>query len=140
MRLIQNYRESGSLIEWLRRLTEAVAVIEEWREIGTTGNPAFQNSWANVGGATPPAGFYIDPYQVVHLRGNIDTGTSGTVAFTLPTGYRPEYNTFRIAYNDNGGPGPGGAAVSIQIQADGDVIPTFGAGTDAWLDGISFRV
>ena len=134
MRLIQNYRETDSLVEWLRRFTEAVAVIEEWRNVGETGNPAFKNSWANVGGTTPPAGFYIDPYKVVHLRGNINTGSSGTVAFTLPAGYRPEYNTYRIVYNNSG------ASIYVQIQTDGDVIPTFGAGTDAWLDGISFRV
>ena len=119
---------------WSSDLTGAV---EAEKEIGVGSNPSFQNSWANVG--TSPARFYKDPFGRVHLSGDIDTGSSGTVAFTLPTGYRPAYSAFSIAYNDNGGPGPGGANVSVEIQADGDVIPTYSAGTDIWLDGISFR-
>ena len=114
-----------------------LASVEDEKEIGVGANPSFSNSWANVG--TSPARFYKDPFGRVHLSGNIDTGTSGTVAFTLPVGYRPSYGTFHIAYNSNGGPGPGGAAVHIEVQTDGDVIPTYGAGTDAWLDSVSFR-
>ena len=114
---------------------------ETWHDVGTTNDfdVTFQNSWANVGGGNPPAGFYKDKMNIVHLRGNIDTGASGSIAFTLPVGYRPEYSTRHIVYNNNGGPGPGGANVFINVQADGDVIPTFSAGTDMWLDGVSFR-
>jgi len=110
---------------------------EDFHDIGGAGEPAFKNSWANTGSS--PAGFYKDPFDRVFLRGNIDTGISGTICFTLPSGYRPEYNTFHVAYNDNGGPGPGGAAVSIEVQTDGDVIATYGAGTDIWLDSVHFR-
>ncbi|MBT8449976.1 MAG: hypothetical protein KJO69_09815 [Gammaproteobacteria bacterium] len=111
--------------------------VEDFHAIGGAGEPAFQNSWANTGSS--PAAFYKDPFGRVYLRGNINTGASGTVAFTLPSGYRPEYNTFHVSYNNNGGPGPGGAAVHIEIQTDGDVIPTYGAGTDVWLDSAHFR-
>jgi hypothetical protein len=113
---------------------------ENWHAVGTTNDfgVTFQNSWANVGGSSP-AGFYKDRFNVVWLRGNIDTGVSGSIAFTLPVGYRPEYNTVQIVYNNNGGPGPGGANVYVTVQSDGDVIPTYSAGTDAWLDGVMFR-
>lgn len=123
------------------RVEELTGDNEDWHNVGSTNDfgVTFTNSWANVGGATPPAGFYKDKFNMVHLQGNIDTGASGTVAFTLPVGYRPTYATHRILYNDNGGPGPGGAAVSLEVQADGDVVPTYGAGTDVWLDGVSFR-
>lgn len=114
---------------------------EDWHDVGTTNDfgVTFQNSWANVGGGAVPAGFYKDPFGTVHLRGNIDTGSTGTVAFTLPVGYRPEYNTVKIVYNNNGGPGPGGANVYVTVTTTGTVTPTFSAGTDMWLDGVSFR-
>jgi len=125
---------------WFNLLREALQV-ELWRNVGGTDQPAFLNSWANVGTAgLPPAGFYKDPFGRVHLRGNIDTGLTGTTAFTLPTGYRPPYKVVSIVYNNNGGPGPGGANVFLTVNTDGTVVPTFSAGTDMWLDGTSFRI
>ena len=114
---------------------------EDWHDVGTTNDfgVTFQNSWANQGGGAAPAGFYKDPFGQVRLRGVIDSGSTGTVAFTLPKGYRPEYTQNFISYNSNGGPGPGGAAVYIQVQSDGDVVPTFGAGTNAHLNQVMFR-
>ena len=115
---------------------------EDWYLVGTTNDfgVTFENSWANVGGATdPPASFFKDKMGIVHLRGRIDSGSSGTTAFTLPVGYRPEYLTSQLVYNDNGGPGPGGASVRVFVYPDGSVDPTFTAGTDMWLDGVSFR-
>ena len=112
---------------------------ENWYEVGSTNDfdVTFQNSWANTG--TSPASFFKDKMGLVYLRGNIDSGISGSVAFTLPVGYRPEYSTLQIVYNNNGGPGPGGAAVYVNVNQAGDVVPSFSAGTDMWLDGITFR-
>lgn len=56
----------------------------------TTGWTAvtFQNAWANVG-----AGFQNMEYKKVgsrvYLRGTIKTGAIGSIAFTLPAGFRP---------------------------------------------------
>jgi len=124
-----------------QRVEKLTGDCESWHNVGTTNdfNVTFSNSWANVGGATPPAGFYKDKFNTVHLRGNIDSGATGNACFTLPVGYRPEYQTVRIVYNNNGGPGPGGANVYITVSSAGVVTPTFSAGTDMWLDGVSFR-
>ena len=66
-----------------------LAAPEAFRNIGAAGQPAFTNAWANFGGGRATAGFYIDKGSVVHLKGSITGGTSGTSAFTLPVGYRP---------------------------------------------------
>lgn len=57
--------------------------------IGTSGEPAFQNSWANYGTPYLNACFYKDNSQVVHLAGMIKSGVVGDTAFTLPSGYLP---------------------------------------------------
>jgi len=125
---------------WFNLLRESLQV-EAWHSVGATGEPAFQNSWVNsITAGVPPASFYKDPLDVVHLRGNINTGLTATTAFTLPLGYRPPYTVVQIVYNNNGGPGPGGANVYLTVNTDGTVVPTFSAGTDIWLDGTSFRI
>lgn len=69
--------------------------------------PTFENSWANTGtygGRTyNPAGYYIDPNGVVHMRGTIGSGTAATAAFTLPAGYRPPYDYVFVGGDCGGG-------------------------------------
>jgi hypothetical protein len=57
--------------------------------IGAPGEPAFQNSWTNGGGFGESAGFFRDHEGIVHLQGNVHGGTTGSVIFQLPAGYRP---------------------------------------------------
>lgn len=57
--------------------------------VGAPGEPAFQNSWTNFGGANPAAAFRKYPDGTVRIRGMVKTGASGTTVFTLPVGYRP---------------------------------------------------
>ena len=81
--------------------------------VGGAGEPAFQNSWANVG----------DPYQVfcfgkdtnggVHLFGRATGGGANTVMFTLPVGNRPPKTLLFITKMQ--------AAGYIQISANGEV-------------------
>ena len=113
---------------------------EDVHYIGATGEPAFENSWANVGGATDePAGFYKDPFGRVYLIGLIDTGSTGTVAFTLPEGYRPEYDVRAVCDTVSGGGGSGGHS-GVVISAAGAVTVTMsGTSTDVSLSNISFR-
>ena len=89
MKLIQTYRESDNLVEYLKRLVGTVADVENFREVGSANNPAFQNSWVNYDLGWDTAAFYKDPYNVVHLKGLVKSGTINTAIFTLPQGYRP---------------------------------------------------
>lgn len=64
----------------------ATVPIEAWRQVGTAGEPAFQNSWV----AYDSSVYYRkDPLGRVYLRGSINGGANGTAAFQLPVGYRP---------------------------------------------------
>lgn len=135
MKLIQTYRESDNLIDWLQRFVGAVAVVENYREIGGTNNPAFINSWVNFNSAThSTAAFYKDPYERVWLKGTIKTGATPSVAFVLPTGYRPLLiNTFSSI------DGTGTPSAEIEIDASGNVTIASGNNASISLDGISFR-
>jgi hypothetical protein len=66
--------------------------VEDWREIGSGGNPAFVNSFSNFGGAFETVAFKLMPDGTVQFKG---TGTrtgdtpDNTSMFTLPAGFRP---------------------------------------------------
>ncbi len=70
---------------------KAAAVSEPFHIVGESGEPAFENGWANVGFSLAEASFYKDPLGVVHLRGAVEVNAAGNSAtvFTLPPGYRP---------------------------------------------------
>lgn len=61
---------------------------EDWHYVGEAGEPAFQNSWANLGSSNKLA-FRIREAGVVDVQGIITPGTLGATIFTLPDGYRP---------------------------------------------------
>ena len=48
----------------------------------------FENSWTNAAGGYQAAE-YRKVGDMVHFRGRIAGGSSGTAAFTLPAGFRP---------------------------------------------------
>ena len=134
IRLIQTYRESDNLVDWLQRLVGTTAEVENWREIDGTNNPAFENSWVNAGGAHQTAAFYKDPYERVWLKGSIKTGATPSVAFTLPTKYR---SLSTVTYSSVDGTGlPAG---TVSIASNGEVSILAGTNTFISLDGISFR-
>lgn len=109
---------------------------EAFKLVGGTGNPAFQNSWANFGSSNEQAGFARDPWGVVHLVGAVKSGTvaansTGTI-FQLPAGYRPQYPAiFAVASN--------GAFGLVTVQVDGSVRAEVGNNTYFSLSGITFR-
>ena len=127
------------------RVEKLTGECEAWSLVGTTNDYSvtFENSWANYGSVTAPARFYKDKFNVVHIAGQIDTGASGTDAFTLPVGYRPDYlHRFPCdATTSGGGGGAGGHAFCI-IDTDGTVNCSFTGATITFfvLDGISWRV
>ena len=93
---------------------------------------SFENSWANYGGGYQEAAYYRGQDMVVHLRGVINSGTTGATAFTLPAGYRPPASCiFAVASN--------GAFGVVDITAAGAVSMTSVNNTYVSLDSISFR-
>lgn len=99
-----------------------IRYVEPWHEVGASGEPAFQNGWANVGGVTDETLAFRKTYFQLEMKGLIDSGTitDGTVVFTLPDllGYRPA-NLIKVAgmYVQ----GSAENAYQLEIQPDGDV-------------------
>lgn len=58
--------------------------------------PTLHAGWSNVGGANQVIGYYKDNNGFVHLRGLASGSptTIGTVLFTLPLGFRPEFTEY----------------------------------------------
>jgi hypothetical protein len=113
----------------LKKIANSLGVVYEPEDWNT---PSLINSWADAG--TDP-GYYIDPFRRVWLKGTLGTGTSGTVAFNLPVGYRPPQDMYfpvLLAGAVAGG--------YVLIDTGGDVYITRGAAADATLNGISFRI
>lgn len=93
------------------------------------------NSWVAIGSESVP-GYRLLPDSRVELRGAFSTGTSGTTAFALASGFRP-LTTFRYPIVSSGGFG------YVQISTAGNVSlnnsSIAGAvSTAAYLDGITF--
>jgi len=89
----------------------------------------FTNSWGNLGGYTAQ---YRRIGATVALEGAIVGGATGTVAFTLPVGYRP-------AVKCNFAPASSSSAVGTVIQfATAGTATISNLSTGAWmaLDGI----
>jgi hypothetical protein len=107
---------------------------EPFRRVGAPGQPQFQNNWDNLGGGTSTAAFYKDPWDVVHLKGFLDTGTGsdGRTAFTLPPGYRP--SELLVMFNGCG---------VFTITPNGPVTPDCEDVSGQYsipMDGLTFRV
>jgi hypothetical protein len=105
---------------------------EAWHEIGTAGEPAFQNSWTNESPTSEvTTAFYKDPFGIVHLKGLVTGGANGTI-FTLPVGYRPSKNLISLMWRASG-------TGEVIIYSLGDVYIATGTGAGD-LDSITFRV
>ncbi len=123
LRKLEDYSE---LID--ERLT-----VENWREVGAVGEPAFENSWVNYDAGWDTAGFYKDPFGRVHIKGRVKDGTLNTAIFILPEGYRPPVNLLFATIADT-------TPIRIQVHASGVVVTassTINASTGL---NISFRV
>ena len=118
-RVIQAYRKTDNLVEWLRRFVNKVSDAiypEDWREVGTTGEPAFQNSWTTT--TNYHFGFRKVAESVfIHGRLTPGTETNGTLIFTLPETYRPTYPLSYLIVTDV----TGAAGARLYIDTDGTV-------------------
>lgn len=64
----------------------ATVTMDGWHLIGPGQSVGFANSWT----AYDSSVYYRkDPFGRVYLRGSLNGGASGSIAFTLPVGYRP---------------------------------------------------
>jgi hypothetical protein len=104
---------------------------ETAHDVGTTGEPPFQNGWTNFGTSWSQAGFFKDGLGFVHLKGTISSGTLDTTAFTLPEGYRPDKNLFAPCAGTN--------CTSVFVFPDGQVQPRCPVACDVGLEGLTFR-
>lgn len=94
--------------------------------------PTLLNSWVNFGAPYNSAGYYKDPFGIVHMRGMLANGVMGSTMFNLPIGYRPMAQEVFPAISGN-------TIGRIDVAPYGDVIMTFGANSFISLDGMSFK-
>ena len=109
---------------------------EEWLPVSVGGIAGFNQGWANYGGVFTPAGYFKDSLGIVHLRGLVQRKSGDSnVIFTLPTGYRPEYEyIYAVASGHTLVP------CRIDLTVKGEILVTAGTpGEYVSLDGISFR-
>jgi microcystin-dependent protein len=95
--------------------------IEAWHQVGAAGEPGFLNGWGILAGY--PVAFQRDPLGHVRLRGTLNGGSSATVAFTLPVGYRPSTAIRTVAIGNQTAVGQWEAQVNI--AGDGNVLVYF---------------
>jgi hypothetical protein len=96
--------------------------------------PSLTNSWSARGG--DPAGYLKDPMGFVHLRGRMFGGSSGTLAFVLPPGFRPGSTDDIYAAGAWTGSAP--TSAFITAGATGVFIYYTAGATDVGLGGITF--
>jgi hypothetical protein len=111
--------------------TRAGAIPEGWHLVDTAGEPAFQGTWGNLGGAFAGCRFRRTPEGLVILGGTLANGTGNTVAYQLPLGYRPGTpagGTFIFVHGGN----------RVDLGTSGNVIPQVGPGSTG-LDTIRFQ-
>lgn len=97
----------------------------------------FQNGWVALGAGGSTPAYFKDQLGIVHLRGELKSGTSSNTAtgdmFTLPAGYRPAENQqFR------GGDATGSGNIAVLLT--GEVRALGGTGNILLsVDGFTFR-
>jgi hypothetical protein len=110
---------------------------EAYREVGSAGNPAFQNGCTNLGGVYQTAAFFKDAQGIVYLKGAVTCPGTSQVAFELPPGYRPAADKDHIQLSIVASAPDGDGEVAVD-GAGGAVLAPNATGA-FFLDGIEFR-
>lgn len=106
---------------------------EQWTGDTAWTAVTYQNSWVDFGAPYGAGAFRKDAMGFVHLKGVIKSGTPTSVAFTLPSGYRPL--STRAFLSSDGGTNLG----DVEIASTGTAtIKGTGLGAACLLDGITF--
>jgi hypothetical protein len=103
--------------------------MDTWHVVGAAGEPAFQNSWVNYSVSTQIAQFRKFPDGRVKLQGYVKGGSTGTVIFTLPVGYRPPDQVAFSGYCSGG-------ACLLTVNPDGTIQVTTVTGTITTLTAL----
>ena len=124
-------------LEKIRNEFNLIQNIEDWHEVGATGEPAFNTNWSNWTplGSYNTAAFYKH-LDRVYLKGLVKhtTGGSATYIYTLPEGYRSVERELIATIGDN-------ALARLDIYDTGEIYLNNGSALSYLsLDGISFRV
>lgn len=101
-----------------------------WAEAPST--PTFINSWILNTSYSSNVGYYIDNFGDVRAFGVISGGTSGTIAFTLPAGYRPITTRYFTAFSGSNSVG------LIAVNSNGNVTISYFTNWIS-LDSIKFK-
>jgi len=96
----------------------------KWRNIGESGEPAFENKWVNNGDGFVAARFKKVNGEII-VQGVVKDGDAGTVIFTLPEGYRPDS---KIKFDN------------ATVGSDGAVTHTGDGNTEVSLNDIRFAL
>lgn len=116
----EGYTDIVSRINDMRR--PGVEPVTSWIDVAKTrrggdGTLEFENSWGNIGGQRPPAQFHLSEDGKVYLRGHVGGGAVGSIIFTLPEGYRPDYaHRFAVPASDDGK-----SYATIEVADNGEV-------------------
>lgn len=119
-------QEQGSI----EKVQGTILPDDKWHYIGEAGEPAFLNSW--VAFNSDGVKFIKDAAGVVHIQGRAKNGSPTADIFTLPKGYRPEFDLHFATET-------AAAIGEIHVHPDGDIHHNAGATTDFSLC-ISFFV
>lgn len=116
-------------------LDTRVTAVESLTDPTTWTAVTFTNSWVNYGSGRQAAQ-YRKIGDIVYLRGQIKNGTNNNTAFTLPAGFRPPANDYRVIISSSSGtPLP----AFLYIQTSGAVGVYAGTTLDVGI-GCSFSV
>lgn len=124
-------KQISDLYDQLRTLRNQNLALPDWIYVGRTGGPAFQNSWIEYD--SRGAAFWRDSSGVVHLSGFIKNGVVGTIAFTLPAGFRTRGGSYTWPVDS------GNAFGVVVVDDNGNVYALTGVNTYFSLNGVSFR-
>lgn len=92
--------------------------------------PSFQNSW--IATTNHPVSYRIDSNNMVSVRGVVQSGASGSIAFQLPAGFRPtQFMTFPSVNTT------GAASSRVTVDTSGNV-SIQGDTTFVILNGVKF--
>jgi hypothetical protein len=143
VRYLNSYRPyAGDVVYCLRIGTDTIVLgslmpkgaVDIWHEVGSSGEPAFLNSWVNYGSGFDTAAFWKQSDGWIHLKGLVKNGSSGgAVVFQLPVGYRvPDHEMYFNVVSNN-------VSAVVAVRPNGNV-DCFLNGSTAFLclDGIMF--
>lgn len=100
-------------------ISTALAFVDTpWIYVGTAGAPPFLNGWSNYGTGFTPARF-CRRAGITYVQGLIQGGTSATVAFTLPIGFRTVGGTLIFPADSAYGP-----VARTDVDFAGNVAPS----------------